>query len=69
MRNVDGYSDNGTHCTALCALNNSVTYFDNFGVEHVPKEIKRFILGSLINKSTIKRSSITKNIEYKHKIP
>ena len=23
--------------------NNDVTYFDNFGVEHIPKEIKSFI--------------------------
>ena len=25
------------------ALNNNVTYFDNFGVEHIPKEIKIFV--------------------------
>ena len=24
-------------------MNNSVTYFDSFGVEHIPKEIKKFI--------------------------
>ena len=24
-------------------LNNIVTYFDSFGVEHIPKEIKKFI--------------------------
>ena len=24
-------------------LNNNVTYFDSFGVEHIPKEIKTFI--------------------------
>ena len=46
----------------MYALNNSVTYFDSFGVEHVPKEIEKFIKESLINKSTIERSSITKNI-------
>ena len=23
--------------------NNNVTYFDSFGVEHIPKEIKKFI--------------------------
>ena len=27
----------------MYALNNNVTYFDNFGVEHIPKEIKKFI--------------------------
>ena len=29
----------GTHWIALYALNNNVTYFDSFGVEHIPKEI------------------------------
>ena len=27
----------------MYALNNNVTYFDSFGVEHIPKEIKIFI--------------------------
>ena len=27
----------------MYALNNNVTYFDSFAVEHIPKEIKRFI--------------------------
>ena len=29
--------------TALYVYNNDVTYFDSFGVEHIPKEIKTFI--------------------------
>ena len=41
--NLDEYSDIGTHWIALYALNNNVTYFDSFGVEHIPKEIKKFI--------------------------
>ena len=40
--NLDEYSDIGTHWIALYALNN-ITYFHCFGVEHIPKEIKRFI--------------------------
>ena len=28
---------------ALYIQNNDVTYFDSFGVEHIPKEIKTFI--------------------------
>ena len=36
------------------ALSNNVTYFDSFGVEHIPKETKTFIERSLISKSTIK---------------
>ena len=41
--NLDEYSDIGTHLFALYVLNNDVTYFDNFGVEHILKEIKKFI--------------------------
>ena len=41
--NLDEYEDVGTHWIASCVDNNEITYFDSFGVEHVPKEIKRFI--------------------------
>ena len=46
--NPDKYSDIGTHWTALYVLNNDVTYFDSFGVEHIPKEIKTFIDNKII---------------------
>ena len=51
--NLDEYSDIGTHWVALHVNNNDVTYFDSFGLEHVPKDIKAFIGHSL---------SITTNI-------
>ena len=49
--NLDEYSDTGTHWVALYVggaspkdvKNNDVTYFNSFGVEHVPKEITKFI--------------------------
>ena len=41
--NVDEYSDIGGHQVALYVQNNDVTYFDSFGVEHIPKEIRIFI--------------------------
>ena len=42
--NLDEYSDIGTHWVALYVQNNnSVTYFDFFAVEHIPKEIKEFV--------------------------
>ena len=44
---LDEYSDIGTHWVALYFHNDYVTYFDSFGVEHVPKEIKAFINRSL----------------------
>ena len=41
--NLDEHSDIGTHWVALYVKNNDVTYFDSFGVEHIPKEIIKFI--------------------------
>ena len=41
--NLDEYADIGTHWIALYAKNNEVIFFDSFGVEHFPKEIRRFI--------------------------
>ena len=31
------------HWIALYSLNNNITYFDNFSIEHIPKEIKKSI--------------------------
>ena len=56
---LEEYSDIGTHWFAFYVHNNDVTYFDSFGVEHIPKEIKAFIT----------HKNITTNIlEYKHMI-
>ena len=33
----------GTHRIALYVNNKTVTYFDSFGVEHILREIKKFI--------------------------
>ena len=43
MINLDEYSDIETHWDALDENNIDVTYFDSFGVEHIPREIKTFI--------------------------
>ena len=43
MINLDEYADAGTHWIALYVKDNEITYFDSFGEEHVPKEIKNFI--------------------------
>ena len=51
--NLDEYSDIGTYWVALYVHNDDVTYFNSFGVEHIPKEINAFINRSL---------SITTNI-------
>ena len=41
--NLDEYHNIGTHWVALYVNNKIVTYFDSFGVEHIPKEILKFI--------------------------
>ena len=50
--NLDEHSDIGTHWIALYVNTKTVTYFDSFGVEHIPKEIKKLIKRST-NKFTI----------------
>ena len=67
VKNLDEYSDTRTHWVALYVgraspkdlNNNNVTYFDSFGVEHIPKEIRIFI-----NSKNIKINIS----EYKHMI-
>ena len=41
--NLDDYSDIGAHWIALYVNTKTMTYFNSFGVEHIPKEIKKFI--------------------------
>ena len=41
--NLDEHKDTGTHWIALFCNKNEIVYFDSFGVEHVPEEIKEFI--------------------------
>ena len=40
---LDEYEDVGINWIALYVKDNEITYFDSFGVEPVPKEIKKFI--------------------------
>ena len=41
--NLDEYSDIRTHWIALYVNNKTATYFDSFGIEHIPKEVKKII--------------------------
>ena len=43
VTNLDEYADVGTHWIGLFCNRSEIVYFDNFGVEHVPEEIKKFI--------------------------
>ena len=40
---LDEYADVGTHQIALFCNRSEIVYFNSFGVEHVPEEIKEFI--------------------------
>ena len=42
ITNLDEYSNVGTHWIALFCKKNESIYFDSFGVEYIPKEIKEF---------------------------
>ena len=41
--NLDEYAEVGTHWIALFCRRSEIVYFDSFGVEHVPEEIKKFV--------------------------
>ena len=41
--NLDECADVGTHWIALFCNRSKINYFDSFGVEHVPEEIKNLL--------------------------
>ena len=41
--NLDEYADVATHWIALFSKKNGIAYFDSFGAEYIPEEIKEFI--------------------------
>ena len=41
--NLDKYENKGTHWVALFVKPKYTVYFDSFGIEHIPKEINKFI--------------------------
>ena len=48
MINFDQYESIGTHWIALYVDVEKLTYFDSFGVEHIPKEFTKFIGNNII---------------------
>ena len=50
--NLDEYENTGTHWVALFVKPKYTVYFDSFGVEHIPKEINKFIGNSNATKSS-----------------
>ena len=43
MINLDEYADLGTHCIALFCNKSEILYFDSFGVDNVPEDIKKIV--------------------------
>ena len=56
--NLYEYADVGTHWIALFCKKNGTAYFDCFGVEYIPEEIKEFI-GELPGNKNIKANIFT----------
>ena len=58
---LDEYADVGTHWIALFRNRSEIVYFNSFGIEHVPEEIKEFVRNKSIKAnifaSTSKRFS------------
>ena len=44
-----------THWVSLFAKTNEAIYFDSFGIEHIPKEINKFINNNATKSSAIAR--------------
>ena len=54
--NLDEYENTGTHWVSLFVKPKYTVYFDSFGIEHIPKEINKFIG----NNDTTKSSAIAR---------
>ena len=46
--NLDEYADVDTHWIALFCEKSEIVYFNSFGVEHIPEEIKEFVVNKNI---------------------
>ena len=46
--NLDEYESIGTHWIALYMNAENVTYFNSFGIQHIPKEIRKFIGNTIV---------------------
>ena len=55
--NLDEYENTGTHWVSLFVKPKYTVYFDSFGVDHIPKEINKFIGNSDIKSNIYKIQS------------
>ena len=56
MISLNDYKLIGTHWIALYVNAKTVTYFDSFGVEHIPKEIKKLIANKYITVNVLRKN-------------
>ena len=63
--NLDEYADVGTHWIALFCYKSEIVYFDSFGADNVPGEIKEFI-GNKNIKANIFRVQANNSIMWEH---
>ena len=59
--NLDEYHNIGTHWVALYVNNKIVTFFDFFGVEHIPREVMKFINRASFRLGSRHKKIITNN--------
>ena len=52
--NLDEFKSIGTHWRAFYVNAENATYFDSFGVEHIPKEIRKFIRKNILKEIFMK---------------
>ena len=55
--NLDEYENIGTHWISLFVKANKVIYFDSFVIEHIPKEINKFINNNNIESNIFRMQS------------
>ena len=63
--NLDEYETMGTHWVALFVKPKYTVYFDSFGIEHIPKEIK-YVIGNKEIKANIFRTQAYDSIMCSH---
>ena len=59
--NLDEYENTGTHWVSLFVKPKYTAYFDSFGIEHIPKEINKFIRSKELS-SAVVNNDIKSNI-------
>ena len=59
---LDEYRDIGTHWVALYVNNKTITHFDSFGVEHILREIMKYIGNEQSSSAKARNKNIITNI-------